>query len=834
MSHSSGPRMTSLVAAAALVTSAIAAAPAAAATDTWHSHDDVYHYFKVPQSQVSSIVGGTPATLELEANIGPSGTWSALVLDPSGSDYAANVGPLEPGLYYYQYTATMQDRSKVSFRQPGSPVAVTSKPNWNTFFVPGESVEWMDDVAAGGTVEELPYPGATAAQHRTALVWTPPGYDAARAEAYPVLYLLSGEGQTAREWLELGRAKQILDNLVAGRDAKPMVVVMADAGSADPRAELLDAIVPAARAGYNVSSRAQGQALAGVATGAEQAMSILRSDPGAFAYVGSFSGSVDGSITRAEARAINKGTELLRVYVGDTLDPSYNDNYDLLVDLKRSGVKFEFDGVNPDDGATWDAWRENLRDFAARLFGQKVVSHGASKGHRALTRPYAPPPAGSITTPHIDPHGIVTFETGTQWAGARDVTIWGNWAPNGQWFRIPMDKQPDGRWRSTIGPLDGYHYYRYVVDGVDKKDPADTVNTHVMESQLFVPGKSDAMLADVPEGRGGTVSLMTYDGGQGAERYAYVWTPPGYDADRAAAYPVLYLYHGGGQNYGSWIETGRARQILDNNYLNGTMAPMVVVMPDQNGVDFWTDLSQHVMPTAAEKYNISTDSDEQALAGLSWGAMNTLGTWLNHPGEFAYIGAFSGGLLSYPTVDARAVNESTKLARLYSGDVDFTYSFTQEAMKWLTAQGIEYEYAGTWVGPHGFDIWMANLIDFVPRLFAPEYRFGGVRPPLAGDGSDVVEAGRPVPVKFTVTDAAGEAVTDAEPRIYLVKKTDGVAGHRVPATPVRERADNTARYSAARDQYVFDWDTTGLARGAYELQIDLVRGSVHTIALTVS
>jgi enterochelin esterase-like enzyme len=816
-----------------LVGSLIAAAPAVAATDTWHSNDDVYHYFKVPQSQASSIVGGTPATLELEANIGPSGTWSALALDPSGSDYAANVGPLEPGLYYYQYTATMQDRSKVSFRQPGSPVAVTSKPNWNTFFVPGESVAWMDDIAAGGTVEELSYPSAAAAEGRTALVWTPPGYDSARAEAYPVLYLLSSAGQTAREWLELGRAKQILDNLVAGRDAKPMVVVMADANSADPRAELLNAIVPAARAGYHISSRPRSQALAGVGTGAEQAISILRSDPGAFAYVGSFSGSADGPITKAEAKAINKGTKLLRTYVGNTLDPSYNDNYDLLVDLKKSGVKFEFDGVNPDDGGTWDAWRENLRDFAARLFGQKCAGHGASKGHRPLTKPYQPPAAGSITTPHIDPHGIVTFETGTQWADAKDVTVWGNWAPNGQWFRIPMAKQPDGRWRISIGPLDGYYYYRYVVDGVDMKDPADTVNTHVMESQLFVPGKTDAMLADVPEGKGGTVSLMTYDGGQGTERYAYVWTPPGYDPDREASYPVLYLYHGGGQNYGSWLETGRAKQILDNNYLNGTMVPMVVVMPDQNGVDFWTDLSQHVMPTAAEKYNISTDSDEQALAGLSWGAINTLGAWLDHPGEFSYIGAFSGGLFAYPAVDVQAVNESTKLARLYSGDVDFTYTITQNTMQWLTSQGIEYEYAGTWVGPHGFDTWMADLIDFVPRLFVPEYRFGGVRPPLAGDGSDVVKAGRAVPVKFTLTGADGKTVTDARPRLYLVRKTDGVAGNRVPAQPVQKNADNTARYSAHKAEYVFDWATKGLAPGAYELQIDL-GSSVHAIALTIN
>jgi hypothetical protein len=128
---------------------------------------------------------------------------------------------------------------------------------------------------------------------------------------------------------------------------------------------------------------------------------------------------------------------------------------------------------------------------------------------------------------------------------------------------------------------------------------------------------------------------------------------------------------------------------------------------------------------------------------------------------------------------------------------------------------------------------MADLIDFVPRLFAPEYRFGGVRPPLAGDGSDIVKAGRAVPVKFTLTGADGETVTDARPRLYLVKKTDGVAGDRAPAKPVQKNADNTARYRAGKAEYVFDWDTRGLARGAYELQIDL-GSSVHAIALTIN
>jgi len=116
----------------------------------------------------------------------------------------------------------------------------------------------------------------------------------------------------------------------------------------------------------------------------------------------------------------------------------------------------------------------------------------------------------------------------------------------------------------------------------------------------------------------------------------------------------------------------------------------------------------------------------------------------------------------------------------------------------------------------------------------PRCRFGGVRPSLAGDGSDVVKAGRAVPVEFALTSADGKTVTDAQPRLYLVKKADGVNGNRVPATPVQKKADNTAPYSAGKAQYIFSWDTTGLAPGAYELQIDWGNGSVHAIALTIS
>ena len=68
-------------------------------------------------------------------------------------------------------------------------------------------------------------------------MWTPPGYDENRAEPYPVLYLLQDDAQSYREWVELGRLKQILDNLTVDGDIEPMVVVMGDGDSGDARAE---------------------------------------------------------------------------------------------------------------------------------------------------------------------------------------------------------------------------------------------------------------------------------------------------------------------------------------------------------------------------------------------------------------------------------------------------------------------------------------------------------------------------------------------------------------------------------------------------------------------
>ena len=712
--------------------SLVAAAPASAVgNDSWVSiPQEGYYRFTVPTAAVNSAVGATPAHFAVEGNWGPARTMGQLGLSSSGGNWTGLIGPLTPGLYSYQYKATIGGSEQlVTFRNPASPQEVTSKPALNTLFVPGDEAEWITDVASGGALATLAYTSTVTDSEKSALVWTPAGYDANRAEPYPVLTLLADSGQSYREWAELGRIGQILDNLALDQNVEPMVVVMGDGESSDIRAELLDSILPAARNAYNVSDEAADNAIAGIGRGASQALNLLLTDSGEFSKVGSFSGSLTSSVSGARATQINAATDLIRLYVGNTTDPAYNKTVALVDKLTQAGVEFQFDGVHPETGGVWPTWQENLRDFASRLF-RTVADTGPSAGHLELDGAHSLPPAGTSPTPWVDENGIVTFETGTEYASAKNVTVWANWAPAGNWLRIPMTKEGD-RWRLTLGPLDaGSYYYKFIVDRVDKKDtsnPTDVAPSEVNWSTFFVPGDGirGTYLGDVPAGQGGTISTVDYPSIANQQRTSYVWTPPGYDAERDAAYPVFFLQHGAGQTWSDWVKVGRAKQIFDNLYLEGTLRPMVVVMSNGNGVDFPRELLERIVPAVEGAYNVSSNPEERALAGLSMGSQAAMNTLLTRPGQFAYVAGFSVFANIPANADIAAINAGTKLLRLYTGDLqDFTYQQTLALDAALTNRGINHEFAPVIPGPHSWDVWQKALIDFAPRLFVADTSSG--------------------------------------------------------------------------------------------------------------
>ncbi|MEV5891683.1 alpha/beta hydrolase [Nonomuraea fuscirosea] len=697
----SGGRGLAAITAALLAIAAVLLVPRPAAADTpWLTvSEDGYASFTVPVAAVEAAVGPV-SQIAIEGNIGPSSTWAEFGLTRRGDAWSGVLGPLKPGLYSYRVTG---DDTK-GLKDPTNSTVVASDPLRSTFFVAGDAARQLVDApeGQGGTIDTLTYGAGS-----KALVWTPPGYPARKP--YPVLFLQPGDGVSATDWLDLGRARQIFDNLTIQRAMEPMVVVISDGGTAvgeDLRKAVADR--------YRVHRDPAHQAIAGVAEGGARALRAALTRPSRYAYAGSFSGLL------TEVKADNRQVKLVRLYTGNVTDPAYNATNRLTKALDRARFGYEFDGVNPDAGANWNAWQENLIDFVPRLF-RKVRDHGPSAGHGRLKGEFTPPAPGTTPTPFVTKDGFVTFETTTDFQNAQNVKVWANWAPGGSWLRVPMTRAGD-RWRVIVGPLDPwFYYYRLIVDRTSVKDVSNPtkVTTEPTWSTFLVAGERARMVTDVPAGRGGKVERLTYRSAVANEdRTALVWTPPGYDPERAEPYPVFYLQHGGGQNYTDWVEMGRAKQILDHHFLDGNLVPMVVVMGNGNVSDFNKELLENLAPAAREHYNVSSDPSRQALAGLSMGGGQTFGMLKANPGRFAYVAAFSAGFGSGAGVDAKAINDGTKLLRLYVGDrTDFVYPSFMASLDTLNTLGIRYEFDGVTPGPHGWDVWQKNLIDLAPRLF---------------------------------------------------------------------------------------------------------------------
>ncbi len=122
--------------------------------------------------------------------------------------------------------------------------AVVADPATRTFFgsgwdnsgieIPAPDADFYSakDVPHGEVSERWYYSTVTAAWRRC-YVYTPPDYDTGKAR-YPVLYLLHGWGENEQGWHTQGHVDFILDNLIAAKNAKPMIIVMDNLNAVKP------------------------------------------------------------------------------------------------------------------------------------------------------------------------------------------------------------------------------------------------------------------------------------------------------------------------------------------------------------------------------------------------------------------------------------------------------------------------------------------------------------------------------------------------------------------------------------------------------------------------
>ena len=154
-------------------------------------------------------------------------------------------------MYEYRFildSALMLDPNNKAVTRDGSIVE-------NRVLIPGK---FGDLIAAQnvphGNVTAVWYSSPTLGTERRMYVYTPPGYEKGK-DKYPVMYLLHGGGGDEEGWISRGRANYIIDNLIASKQAVPMIVVITN-GNPDAVAAPLDMPLTTAKEVSGIGSMA--------------------------------------------------------------------------------------------------------------------------------------------------------------------------------------------------------------------------------------------------------------------------------------------------------------------------------------------------------------------------------------------------------------------------------------------------------------------------------------------------------------------------------------------------------------------------------------------------
>ena len=227
---------------------------------------------------------------------GPDGAWTV------------SVSKLAPQYYSYSFNVdgtTVLDPHNVTIK-------TSFFSNDNIFLVSGHPpMLWEVSDVPHGVVHHHYYRSQVVGIDSEYYVYTPPGFDPASKQKYPVLYLLHGYSDDPSAWTSMGKANVILDNLIAQGKAKPMIVVMPLGYGTmevitrgwstwkDPELihrnysqfsqALFQEVMPRVKKQYPLSDKREDHAVAGLSMGGAESLLTGLNHIDDFAYVGGFS-----------------------------------------------------------------------------------------------------------------------------------------------------------------------------------------------------------------------------------------------------------------------------------------------------------------------------------------------------------------------------------------------------------------------------------------------------------------------------------------------------------------------------------------------------------------
>ena len=254
----------------------------------------------------------------------------------------------------------------------------------NFFEKPGEEEDfYLFKEVPRGTVRMNWFYSKASQSWRICYVYTPPGYEVNLQKRYPVLYLQHGGGEDETGWVWQGKIQNIIDNLLAEKKCREMLIVMNtgycfNENTIHPSLGALDDLlirdcIPFIDQNYRTIPDRDHRALAGLSMGDIQSQFAVFDHPDDFSALGVFSGTFilktalrDYSYMIDDIEEFRRRIRYFFLSVGECELPIFQ-RTDAVRDLAQRGANAEY-YICPQGHHEWHVWRHSAYLFLQKLF----------------------------------------------------------------------------------------------------------------------------------------------------------------------------------------------------------------------------------------------------------------------------------------------------------------------------------------------------------------------------------------------------------------------------------------------------------------------------------
>ena len=519
--------------------------------------------------------------------------------------WTVTVGPAAPDMYPYCFIV-----DGVSVMDPENPQYFPNEGFKNSLLeIPAKTGSLAHDIknVPHGRVEYVHYYSKSLGATNNAIVILPPNYIRDMQKKYPVFYLISGTTDTEEVYYKVGRVNYILDNLLAEKAAKEMIIVLPygnpyklkipEAPTTVPgettkeRSEalaksmrfgedvfskdLINDLMPYIEKNYRTVNNADHRAIGGFSRGGNQALFNGLSNLDKFSYLCSYSSFTSTDIPNVydNAADTNKKIHLFWLGVG-TDDFLYGNARDYMEFLDKKGIRSVKEFTNDKYGHTWMNAKYFLAKTLPLLFNKKAAEDAMKNAQPAPAATGKEQQFTPGVMARLFPKPIISpeyTEQGTTFRfkapEAQKVELECEILPN----PLPMEKDSDGVWSIVMTDfLFETFKYCFVVDGTQVADP---------NNMFLSPDKGfKYSIADNPRSPFNFAS-------QGDIEHGRV----GYDLERQEAWYMspmkngvpampafIQLIPGKDDTMESWFKVGGADAIADRMMADGKTKPCVI------------------------------------------------------------------------------------------------------------------------------------------------------------------------------------------------------------------------------------------------------------------